>query len=82
MWEQYGDNHRGACLMFDRDRLEAFLQNEVGDERIYWDDVRYDRQGIAGSPVQHVMDERIFDEKQRQQAVAEHIDRYRRDFFF
>ena len=73
---------RGACLLFDRDRLEAFLQNEVGDERIYGDDVRYDRQGIAGSPVQHVTDERIFDEKQRQQAVAEHIDRYRRDFFF
>lgn len=82
MWEQYGDNHRGVCLLFDRDRLEAFLQNEVGDERIYWDDVRYDRQGIAGSPVQHVIDERIFDEKQRQQAVAEHIDRNRRDFFF
>jgi Protein of unknown function (DUF2971) len=82
MWEQYGDNHRGACLLFDRDRLEAFLQNGVGDERIYWDDVRYDRQGIAGSPVQHVMDARVFDEKQRQQAVAEHIDRYRRDFFF
>jgi Protein of unknown function (DUF2971) len=38
MWEQYGDNHRGACLLFDRDRLEAFLQNGVGDERIYWDD--------------------------------------------
>jgi Protein of unknown function (DUF2971) len=82
MWEQYGDNHRGACLLFDRDRLEAFLQNEVGDERIYWDDVRYDRQGIADSPVQHVTDERIFDEKQRQLAVAEHIDRYRSDFFF
>jgi hypothetical protein len=44
--------------------------------------VRYDREGIGASPVHHVMDERIFDDTKRQQAVADHIDRYRGDFFF
>jgi Protein of unknown function (DUF2971) len=34
MWEQYGDNHTGACLLFDRGRLEASLRNEVGEERL------------------------------------------------
>jgi hypothetical protein len=82
MWEQYGDNHAGACLLFDRGRLEATLRNELGDERLYVGNVRYDRQGIAASQVQHVTDERIFDETQRQKAVADHIDRYRDDFFF
>ena len=82
MWEQYGDNHTGACLLFDRSRLEASLRNEVGDERLFIGDVSYDRQGIAASPVQHVMDERIFDEAKRRQAIADHIDSYRKDFFF
>jgi hypothetical protein len=82
MWEQYGDNHAGACLLFDRSRLEANLRQELGEERLFIGDVRYDRQGIAASPGQHVMDERVFDETKRQQAVADHIDRYRDDFFF
>jgi hypothetical protein len=81
MWEQYGDNHTGACLLFERGRLEATLMNELGEERIFFGDVTYDREGIAASRVQHVTDERIFDKKQRQKAVADHIDKYRDDFF-
>jgi Protein of unknown function (DUF2971) len=81
MWEQYGDNHTGACLLFDRGRLETTLMNELGGGRIFAGDVTYDREGIAASPVQLVTDERIFDEKERQKAVADHIDRYRHDFF-
>jgi hypothetical protein len=36
----------------------------------------------AASGVQHVTDDRIFDAEQRQRAVADHIDKYRHDFFF
>jgi hypothetical protein len=82
MWEQYGDDHHGACLLFDRDRLEATLLDELGVERIYLRNVDYDREGIAGSPVQTMSDPRIFDGEQRQIAVAEHIEKYREDFFF
>jgi hypothetical protein len=82
MWEQYGGNHAGACLLFDRGRFEAVLHNDVGEENLYIGDVRYDRQGIAASPFPHVTDERILDPEQRQSAVADHIDRYRGDFFF
>ena len=82
MWEQYGDNHTGACLLFDLGRLEATLRNHLGPSSVYIGDVDYDREGIAASPVQHMTDERIFDPTQRRQAVADHIDRHRRDFFF
>jgi hypothetical protein len=85
MWEQYADNHAGACLLFNRARLETTILNELGEEgreRIYIDSVSYDRQGIADSPGLHLSDARIFDDDQRQDAVAEHIDRYRHDFFF
>ena len=30
MWEQYGDNHAGACLLFDRGRFEAILHHRFG----------------------------------------------------
>lgn len=82
MWEQYGDNHAGACLLFDRGRIEAVLRNDLGKENLYIDNVYYDREAIAASPAQHVTDERIFDPTQRQGAIADHIDRYRGDFFF
>jgi hypothetical protein len=82
MWEQYGDDHTGGCLLFDRDRLEAILRKDVGDENLYHGDVRYKREGIAGSRWRLFTDERIFDPDQRQRAVADHIGRYRDDFFF
>ena len=82
MWEQYGDNHAGACLLFDRGRLETVLRHDLGAGSLYIGNVRYDREGIASSRVQHLVDERIFDPTQRQRAVADHIDMYRDDFFF
>jgi hypothetical protein len=33
MWEQYGDDHRGACLLFDRSRLEHAIREQWPDER-------------------------------------------------
>ena len=32
MWEQYGDVHRGACLLFDRTRLERAIREQWPDE--------------------------------------------------
>jgi hypothetical protein len=82
MWEQYGDNHAGACLLFDRGRLELTLRNSLGDENLYIGDVRYDREGLAASAAQHFTDERMFDPEQRQRAVSDHIDTYWDDLFF
>ena len=28
MWEQYGDNHEGVCLLFDRSRLERVVDEQ------------------------------------------------------
>jgi hypothetical protein len=82
MWEQYGNNHAGACLLFDGARLEAILRNDLGDERLSIGNVKYDREAMAASPLQHVNDERVFDPEQRRKAVADHLDRHREDFFF
>ena len=47
MWEQYGDVHRGACLLFDRTRLERAIREQWPDEGRYSDKVDYAREGSA-----------------------------------
>lgn len=50
MWEQYGDAHYGVCLVFDTERLEKAVAEEIppfqGD--FYFDAVRYLPEGISG----------------------------------
>ena len=82
MWEQYGDDHQGACLLFARDRLERAVGDQLGEERLLHGDVDYTRAGIAESAARTIIDDRIFDDEQRELAVTEYIDRNRRDFFF
>jgi hypothetical protein len=69
-------------LLFDRDRLERTVRDDLSEQTVYLQNVSYDRQGIASSPSQMVSDPRIFDDEHRESALAEHIDRYRDDFFF
>jgi hypothetical protein len=81
MWEQYAENHRGACLLFDRGKLGVAIQQEL-DEAAYMGDVRYTRAGVAGSAIAHIIDDRIFDPARRGEAVIEYIETNRDDFFF
>lgn len=32
MWAQYGDNHRGVCLVFNRSRLEELVEGQFGSK--------------------------------------------------
>ncbi len=32
MWGQYGDHHKGVCLVFDKDRLSEQVQDQIEDE--------------------------------------------------
>ena len=81
MWEQYGDNHRGACLLFDRGGLGETVQEQM-EEAVYMGDVRYTREGIAESATRNLVDDRIFDADRRVEAVIEYIETNREDFFF
>jgi hypothetical protein len=83
MWEQYADVHRGACLVFDRERFVGITRAELNQVGSFWlDEVRYTAAGIAESAARNIIDERIFDPDQRSQAVAEFIVNNSDDFFF
>ena len=84
MWEQYGDLHRGACLLFDRPTLEREIHDAWPRERTYMRDVDYSREGIATSrgPIRTLIDDRLFEGKARAQAVAEYVADRHDAFFF
>ena len=42
MWSQYGDNHKGVCLIFERDKIEKQFK-KLFDDRAIVDDVKYDQ---------------------------------------
>lgn len=42
MWAQYADNHRGVCLVFDRDRLIGNINKKIkSHEQVYSDCIHY-----------------------------------------
>ncbi len=84
MWEQYGDVHRGACLLFDRSLLEAAIADAWPPETTYLRNVDYSPEGIVGSPARGLIDRRTFlgEGETLTNAVAEYVAQRRDAFFF
>ena len=82
MWEQYGDVHRGVCLLFDPAALQRAIGEAWPPERTYMRDVDYTREGIAASTARTFIDERMFEGKVRAQAVADYVAARHDAFFF
>jgi hypothetical protein len=85
MWEQYGERHRGVCLLFDRARLHDVLPVELAAHgAFYLGDVRYTEAGIAESATRSFVDDRIFgpDLAERDAAIDDYIQLHHQDFFF
>jgi hypothetical protein len=73
MWEQYGDNHAGACLMFDREALLQTLRHKLGGRGAYWEgEVEYTVAGFADCAGGSVMLGN-FDEATLKDDVARHV---------
>jgi hypothetical protein len=84
MWEQYGDKHRGVCLLFEAPVLTRAITDQSPPEHTYMRDVDYTREGIAAAygPVRTIIDERIFEGRERAKAVAEYVEERHEAFFF
>jgi hypothetical protein len=83
MWEQYGDNHYGACLLFDPARLERAIREQWPDERTrYIDNVDYTREGSAEVYHRGLIADQILSAEDRAEAVADYIHANRDAYFF
>jgi hypothetical protein len=82
MWEQYADNHAGACLVFDRETMLQTIKHDLGAKGRYWHGpVEYTVAGFAqadGGAV-NLGD---FQEWSLKDDVAHHVVKHYRDFFF
>jgi hypothetical protein len=84
MWEQYGDLHRGVCLVFDRQRLENALRRAFPRTgTLYTGPVEYSRSGIADSAAEALRGVDVRgDEAAVLDAVASYIEDNYDAFFF
>jgi Protein of unknown function (DUF2971) len=82
MWEQYGDVHRGACLLFDRARLDRAIHEQWPDEGSYSDKVKYAREGSAEVFRRGLNADEILAHEQPARAVRDYIHANRDAYFF
>jgi|SRR5215218_407793 len=82
MWELYGENHRGACLVFDREQLHSELNESLPDADVgalYHGPVRYTHTGLAGALISLHLDN--FKMKRLSEEVADFVEQHHRDLF-
>jgi hypothetical protein len=83
MWEQYGHEHRGACLLFNRSRLERAIREQWPDPRTrHFGNVEYKREGSAEVYRRTVIADQILDDEEPTRAVADYMEANRDAYFF
>jgi hypothetical protein len=82
MWEQYGDRHRGVCLLFEAARSEHAISEACPEDTIYKGKVNYSREGIARSCVQQIFVVNSVADEDLTRVVSEYTDRHHEALFF
>jgi hypothetical protein len=83
MWEQYGDKHHGACLLFDQTRLERAICDERSDEHMrYFCNVTYERDASVQVFRRKLNAEEILKDEDRERAIRDYLDANHDAFFF
>jgi hypothetical protein len=82
MWEQYAENHAGACLIFDREQLLEALRDDLEGRGSYWEgSVNYTVAGYAGSVAARILLSQ-FHEDALEEEVDAYVQHHYKDFFF
>jgi hypothetical protein len=82
MWEQYADNHAGACLIFDQTELLQALRHSLAARGSYWEGtVDYTVAGFGESRAA-IVDLNKFHDWSLGDDAGMHVVQNHRDFFF
>lgn len=82
MWEQYGDAHRGVCLLFDRLRLEDMIIATWPGEQTYVGTVDYARDGGIQAGRRMLDADLVLSDDQPDRAIRAYLDANRDAYFF
>lgn len=81
MWAQYGDNHRGTCLVFQRDLLQASAEAVFGYEKLWCGCIDYDREMLSAGAGAFTFDHEEF-RRSSHEYIVDHSKHYRHALFF
>jgi len=87
MWEQYAENHLGACLVFDRKRLEDWLLAGLPERKLtVADKVVYSNSPLPGHEAARTLDARRLieagNEEDLELGLKKHIEEHAKELFF
>jgi hypothetical protein len=83
MWAQYAENHSGACLVFNRDLLEATMMREVGARgQVFSGEVDYDPISMSAGGTALDVEYDQFKALGEQQLWEHQVERYKEALFF
>jgi hypothetical protein len=83
MWEQYGANHSGACLVFDRERALRVCQAQMNSLGVHYSAlVNYTPEGFAGSQARNLLADRFRGPDPLSDYSAAYIEDHHEEFFF
>lgn len=85
MWAQYGDNHKGVCLIFDRQRIETLLKEQYSSvAELYASDIKYKNTFLKGDLLNspYTLNYPLLKEIGITEYVRQHIDEYNNELIF
>jgi hypothetical protein len=85
MWSQYGENHKGICLVFSKEKLISLLREKYKDEMylFYQDDVDYKEYLYENSEYDSIeINSDSFDGKTPDSIAVDHFEKYKRELLF
>ena len=85
MWSQYAENHKGACLVFDRSELRTHLKASISsDTDLFEATVRYQNrsQGPSLENNPFILNYDSLKSIGAEQTLLAHVERYRKELFF
>ena len=82
MWAQYGNSHRGICLVFDRDKLTDAIIGTPSSGKVYKGEVVYNDFLNRELASDIDLDYDLFDPSDIECGIEEHIEKFQHGLFF
>jgi len=87
MWAQYGGNHTGVCLVFDKKLFQETVINQIGSNRVYHGYVIYSNlpptiKATKDLSFPFILSHSEIEEFGLEAVVDKHLHRFHREIFF
>lgn len=83
MWAQYGNNHQGVCLVFDKEAFHVAINNQLGKVcDVLYDDVSYHPWDDEANEEIFELSSHAIETQGLEKAITDHIRKHANHFFF